>query len=230
MKKHLWMPAAALVSMMALVAVPQAEVIEDFEDGNWTEYTVVGDVQAAVTAAAAHDGNYGLEFIGHAGGEGWIYRDDAQVHVEQGNVVGFWSRTMEVMDNYTRNYHGFGATAAGCYSVVIAPNTGTLILQFNSGYGYSTLADVPQVWQMGHWYYLEIDWQVGGTITAYLYDSDGTTLLNTVSAVHNTFTGGGIAMRSFDNGYVAYFDTISRDGGITPVAESTWGGIKSLYR
>ncbi len=229
MRKLLRLTAVAFACAVITV-VPQAEVIEDFEDGNISEYTFIGDVQAYVTNYAAHDGNYGLVIAGHAGAEGWMYRNDSQVQVGQGDVIGFWSRTMPVTDNYTRNYQGFGASAAGCYSAVLAPNTSTFILQLNSGYGYATLADAPQSWQLGHWYYTEVTWHAGGLIVADLYDADGVTLLNSVSATNNTFTSGGIAMRSFDSGHEAYFDTITRNGGPTPAGEQTWGAIKSMFR
>ena len=229
MRKLLSVATIAFACAVITVA-PQAEIIEDFEDGNIDEYVFVGDVQAYVTDYAAHDGAYGLVIAGHAGGEGWMYRDDAGVQVAQGDVIGFWSRTMEVTDNYTRNYQGFGATAAGCYSVVLAPNTTSFILQLNSGYGYSTLADAGQSWQLGHWYYTEVTWDAGGMITADLYDSDGVTLLNSISASNNTYTSGGIALRSFDSGHEAYFDTISRNGGPTPAGEETWGTIKAMFR
>ena len=223
----------ALACLLALAATTaaQAVVIEDFEDGNATEYIVVGDLAGAyqVTAQAAHDGNYGLQITGHSGAEGWIYRDDGQVHVQQGDLISIWTRTMQVGDNYSRNYLGFGATAGGCYSAVVALNTQSLLIQYNPGYGYAALAEVGYPIQTGHWYRVEIDWQVGGQIDAYLYDSDGVTLLTQVSAVDNSITNGGIAFRSFDSGYAAYFDTVEIPGP-TATASTTWGGIRGLYR
>jgi len=221
--------AVAFGCLLVFAAAAYATVIEDFEDGNISEYTVIGDVTALVTTAAAHDGTYGLEFRGTDLAEGWIYRNDAQVHLQQGDVISLWARTMEVPGGYTRCYCGFGATPSGCYSAVLAPNTSEFLIQLNSGYSYTNLASVAQSWQLGHWYKVAIDWQSGGTITAYLYDSDGTTLLNSVTAVDNTFTQGGIAFRSFDSGYAAYFDTISREGAV-PTQSTSWGSIRALFR
>ena len=103
---------------------------------------------------------------------------------------------------------GFGATASGTYSIVMAPNTGALIIQKHAGYGFADLASVAQTWQANHWYRLEVDWQVGGTIIGRLYDSDGVTLLNTVIASDNTIKSGGIAFRAFDGNTL--FDTVQR--------------------
>lgn len=219
-----------LMGSLIVATTSQATVIEDFEDGNIVEYTAVGDVQAQATNAAAHDGNYGLQMNGHTGAEGWIYRNDGQVQLGQGDVISIWTRTMEVTDNFSRNYIGFGATPGGCLSVVVALNTQSLIIQNNAGYGYNNLAEVGYPILPGHWYRVEIHWAVGGQIDAYLYDSDGTTLLTQASANDNSIVSGGIAFRSFDAGRAAYFDTIDRNPGPVAVRESTWGEVKSLYR
>jgi len=224
----------AFAAALLLLSSPAwAEVIEGFESGNLADYVVVGDVVASVSPAAAHDGQYGLIMAGHTGAEGWIYRDDAQVHVQQGDVISIWTRTMPyVAGTNTRNYCGFGATAAGCYSAVIGVNTTSFLIQRNTGYSYATLTEMPFAgWQPSHWYRVEIQWGVGGQIDAFCYDSDGTTLLVSASAVDNTYNNGGLAFRSFDSGLEAYFDTIERNPGApVPAETSTWGAVKALYR
>ncbi len=66
--------------------------LESFDDGNVDEYTgvlksypEVPPDQVSVTAAAAHDGPFGLQYRGQLGN--WILRDDADVHVEQGDLL-----------------------------------------------------------------------------------------------------------------------------------------------
>jgi hypothetical protein len=59
-------------------------------------------------------------------------------------------------------------------------------------------------------------WGVGGLITAGLYDSDGITLLNTVSAVSNDFTSGGIAFRGAGPGAFVSFDTVQVESTAVP--------------
>jgi hypothetical protein len=214
-----------LISTLALLlfAVPAlAATIEDFEDGNISEYTNTG-AGAAVTNAAAHDGNYGLELTNGSGG--WIYRDDAQVHNQQGDVVSYWAHTG---GDTNRIYLGFGATAGGCYSAVIAPNTTSFIIQLNAGYGFADIGTVSQTWQANHWYRVEVHWGTG-TIQALLFDSDGTTLLNTVNASDNTFTNGGLAFRGFVGAAPVYVDTIDLNGP-TATLDTSWGRVKGLYR
>lgn len=225
--KQVWTIVPACILALAVTASAQY-VIEGFEDGDISEYVVVGIANPSVTAAAAHDGMYGLDFPGPVGA-GWIYRDDAAVHVQQGDRISWWTRTPN--GTSTRNYLGFGATAGGCYSVVLGVNTNQLLLQYNNGYGYSNIAAVPHVFAALKWYRVELDWGVGGGMVAYLYDSDGTSLLNSVVAADNVITGGGLAFRSFDltSGTSGYFDTVTLLNTIA-VEPTSWGSIKSLYR
>jgi len=69
---------------------------------------------------------------------------------------------------------------------------------------------VPQSWQSNHWYRLEVSWGATGNIVGRLYDSDGTTLLNTVTATDTTVSTGGIAFRGL--GENVYFDTMQLSG------------------
>ena len=184
-------------------------VIEDFEDGDILEYTIPGGDSHAVSAAAAHNGTYGLEEAGL--GLQWIYRNDAAVQVAQGDTISYWTQVRQ-----TRSYCGFGASSAGTYSAVAAYNSNQFMIQFNPGYVvYSNLASVPQMWTLNKWYRIEVDWAVGGTIIARLYDSDGVTLLNSVAAANNTYTQGGIAFRGLGP---AYHDTITRHTPTTPLS------------
>lgn len=229
MRKLLIVGMGVLTCLLLSTSPLAADVVEDFEDGDISNYTATGPiVNAFCSAAAAHDGNLGLEWVGDpAAGEDWLWRYDAEVHNEQGDVISCWAQTSSI--GYCRNYFGFGATAAGCYSLVIAPNTGTLILQYNSGYGYSTLASSNQTWMAGYWYRLEVEWGTDGTIVGKLYDNTGTGLLNTVTATHTAYTYGGIAFRYFDGGESGYFDTVTV-GGMSPVESLSWGAIKALYK
>jgi hypothetical protein len=224
-------------AVLSLSAIPAlGATLDDFEDGNITEYSVAsGTVTAAATGAAAHDGNFGLEFSGAApfnadqngrmvGGTGWLWRDDAGAFAGQGDIISWWTRSPS---STGRNYIGFGASIAGCYSVVLGLNTASFIIQRNDNYDFLNLAEVPHGWVAFKWYRVELIWSVGGGMAANLYDTDGTTLLNTVVAADNTWAGGGIAFRSFSG--PGYFDTVTTQGPIS-VDSKSWGGVKSLYR
>ena len=53
-------------------------------------------------------------------------------------------------------------------------------------------------------------WNANGTIVGNLYDSDGTTLINSVVAMDNTVFSGGIAFRGFGFLDLKFFDTVER--------------------
>ena len=108
-----------------------------------------------------------------------------------------------------RTYFGFGSTSTGTLDMALCENTGTLALQYVPGYStYNEIASVAQTWQINHWYRFEINWGTSGTIIGRLYDSDGVTLLNTVTATNTNITSGGISFRGF--GSTKYFDTVTK--------------------
>jgi len=190
------------------------EVIEDFEDGDIIEYTEVGSASHVVTGVAAHDGSFGLATYIVSGGGGWLYRDDAAVQVAQGTIISYWARPTAT----GRAYCGFGATSAGTYSAVLSPTDSTFLIQRNVSYDFYDLTYASQTWTADKWYRVEVQWDVGGDITARLFDSDGTTLLNTISTNDSTYTSGGIAFRKVTDG-AAHFDTVERCGAVSKAAQ-----------
>ena len=189
--------------------------LESFENGLGL-YNVVGSPYVNATAArsAAHDGSFGLDVYNSAG---WLYRNDAAAQAHQGETLSAWVEFAYYANG--RAYFGFGASATGTLSVVLAANTGQLIIQDNSGYGFTNLAAVPQYYQPNQWYRVEVVWGTGGSITAHLYGSNGTTLLNTVQATATAITAGGIAFRGI--GFDKLFDTVT----VTPNGSSQAAGL-----
>ena len=181
-------------------------IIEDFESGNLDAYTFVGEnIVAVVAAEFAHDGEYGLGITDSAAGSGWIYRNDSQVYVKQGDVISVWVKFDNILSG--RGYFGFGASDLGTLSFVVSPNTSDIRLQLNVNYNtYNELNSSPQIFQADKWYRAEVVWGTDGSITGNLYDSDGATLLSSVSDNSTVFSEGGIAFRGFA-GFKA-FDTV----------------------
>ena len=163
---------------------------------------------AYLSTAAKHDGTYGLV---DSNGNDWIYRNDAAVQVKQGDTISVWLEFAGAADG--RAYFGFGASSGGTLSLVAAPNTNQLLLQNNSGWGFTNLGAVSQTWLANHWYRLEVDWGTSGTIVGKLFDSNGTTLLQTVTASTTAITSGGIAFRATGN-CNKYWDTVTLTPGV----------------
>jgi subtilase family serine protease len=200
--------AATSASFNVNAAAPTT-VIEGFETSD--SWFFVGSVRAARSTAAAHDGTYGL-VMGNS--NGWIYNNASNVQVQAGDTLSVWVQFAGAANG--RAYFGFGASSSGTLSIVAAPNTGQMILQLNPGYGYMDLAAVNQGYQANHWYRLEVDWGVSGKIVGKLFDSNGTTLLNTVTATTTAITSGGIAFRAI--GSNKYFDTVTDAHGVNSFA------------
>src|SRR5439155_1161443 len=190
-----------------------ASTIEDFEHGLGLYYATSYYTYAQTATFAAHDGTYGLDFQNSSG---WAFRNDSAAQVKQGETISVWVKLANYADG--RAYVGFGASGSGTLSVVLAPNTGQLIIQDNSGYGFYNLSAVSQGYLANHWYRLQVPWGVGGGITAKLFDSNGTTLLNTVQATDNNITSGGIAFRAISDD--KYFDTITMTAGVNAQLQS----------
>ena len=188
--------------------------IEDFEAiaSDWNT-SGLGDVNAYQASWAAHDGNYGLDLYA---GTDWLYRNDAAVQVKKGDTISVWFAFDVAADG--RAYFGFGTSAGGTLSIVAAPNTGQLIIQKNVNFGFTNLAAVAQTYKANHWYRLEVDWGTSGKIIGRLFDSNGTTLLKSVSATTNVITSGGIAFRAI--GDDKYFDTVTARYGVNSFALS----------
>jgi subtilisin-like proprotein convertase family protein len=176
---------------------------DDFEDNNLLEYTRAEFATFAgfTNAAAAHDGNWGM-----VAGD-WMYRADSLATVQQGDVVSAWIRFANNANG--RAQLGFGASAAGTLSLVLAPETHELLIENNLGFGFSPIGRVHQNYSPDRWYRAEVTWGVGGMVVGRLYDSDGSTLLGSVTAIDNSVSSGGIAIRGSGAGSVRQVDTIT---------------------
>lgn len=167
------------------------EVIEDFErphHWSWSPWKGSGGTK---TSDGASEGLYGLV------DPGWHYRTDVTIG-NAGDVLSMWGK----MANPGRVYLGFSASSLGAYSLVMAANTNNLIIQRNSGFGYSNLASVPFKFKTNKWYKLEVNWTSNNSVEGKVYDSDGTTLLATVSYSGGEIVPGGIAIRTFNRSYL----------------------------
>jgi hypothetical protein len=210
--------------------VPSSSIIESFEPGALANYTAAlrNDQGYSLTheilPIAAHDNSNGLVMQDDYG---WVVRNDSGSQVHPGDTVSVWVDPADVADG--RAYLGFDAkntapvhsrlSESGAISVVMAPNTNQLMIESQTGSNgignFTMVAAVTQTYVADQWYRLEATWGTDGTVTANLYGSDGTTLLNSVShAVTAPFpNGAGIAFRAF--GHDKYFDTVVLDTGST---------------
>lgn len=183
-------------------------VVEDFQAGlgnYW--YTGNSYPYAHTSTAAAHDGTAGFDDVGDGD---WYFRTDAAAQVNPGDTVSVWVKFAGAADG--RAYFGFGTGTGGTLSVVLAPNTGQLLIQNNAGFGFTDLAAVPQSFAANQWYRVEVDWGTSGAVTAKLFAGSSQTPLNAVSAATGDITPGGFAFRA--TGHDKYFDTVTVTRGV----------------
>lgn len=83
--------------------------------------SVVSGTSGLVNAWAAHFGTWGAVALD------WMDRDDADATVERGDVISSWIRFSN--DAAGQAWFGFGASAGGTLALVLAPETGQLLLR-----------------------------------------------------------------------------------------------------
>src|SRR5262249_38129248 len=137
----------------------------------------------------------------------WMWLRARVVAVRQCDTAPAWVQAAGA-PTLGRVYIGFGASATGTLSMVLGGNSSTLHLQRNAGFGFLDIGVVPQTWVANKWYRFEVAWGAGGNITGRVFDSDGTTLVNTVTATDTTISNAGLALRGF--GPTFYVDTVQR--------------------
>jgi hypothetical protein len=192
-------------------------VIENFDDGNLYEYNQVGGgyyASVGLSALDSHDGNFGL--VDYSGSD-WIYRDDSAAQVKQGDTISVWMAFVGGATGVAA--FGFGASGGGTLSLVASPASNQLLLMNDVGYGATTLGATREAFQTNHWYRMEVTWGTSGNIIGRIYDSNGTTLLQTVTGTTNAIKSGGIAFKA--NGGNAVWDTVQVTSGANQTTNAT---------
>jgi hypothetical protein len=213
--------------------VPAGATFENFDVPDpsawiWPPWQHVNNpMQEDVNSAAAHDGTYGLE-INQGAGNMWTYRDDLSIG-DPGDTFSVWVRP-PATGYSSRAYLGFGADGGGTYCFVIGFNTNNIFFYDCDPYGTFTPVGptAPHTFTHAGWYKATIEFISLTEVHGMLFDSDGTTLLQEVTATRSTWnTPGGLSFRIFDyggyarHGYLDTFDSIIRDP-IFPTTEHTF--------
>ncbi len=161
--------------------------VEDFETGVWPWDPWVTVYPGGETDnSCAYEGNRGIS------NPEWHYRNDFTIGDPKENLS-IWIK----FNDYGRFYLGFGANSGGCYSLVAGANTNEFILQNNEYYEFENVTSVYQEYSLDTWYKIEVVFVDTEDLQFNLYDSDGSTLLNSFSYHINGFVKDGIAIRGF---------------------------------
>jgi hypothetical protein len=191
-----------------------ATVIDDFEDGDISEYrfdtekfvvqtTVVKEGSSALEVATGTN-----EHIISYTGNGLPY------YPEAGDTFRWWGRT-SILQNWILLYFGVKSGTGGAsdtpdgYATFLHFGKDKLILRKREGGTNNRLAETAFSFSTDTWYDTEIIWKTNGTISVRLLDDTGTELA-TVSATDTTFTSGGIAWQSANNSGSKYMDYVRK--------------------
>jgi hypothetical protein len=223
-------PAEATDQFTASFTVGAQNLIEDFDQPE-TYHLVFGAATFSLTAAASQTGVAGDLGLDNQPGSDWIYRDDVNAQVHQGNTISAWVKFSGGTNAVA--VFGFGAntispdgTEMATYSFVLNANTNQIHFQESDVHSSSeldsTLNKTPyptlftgNTFQQDHWYKITVIWNSGLAMTGQVFDTNGTTLLGQVhpDITPALFTSGGIAFHAVaaKNGPAnhVYWDTIT---------------------
>jgi hypothetical protein len=133
------------------ITTSSSNVIENFQNG-LNGYYYVGNSYpyVSISSAAAHTASGATQGLVDQGDGNWYFREDSGAVINPGDTVTAWIEFAGSANG--RAYFGFGTTGNGLDSIVLAPNTGQLIIQNNSGFtSYTNLAAVNQAYSANTW-------------------------------------------------------------------------------
>lgn len=222
----------AVIAVVAGFTALRAQIIDDFEHGNTGIYNFTGGFNnLTIVPGAAFSGSLGAEFAAGSG-PGWYWR--ATPATQPGFIYYAYVRFTVATDPSVANkrvYVGVGASSAGTWSMVAAPNTNQIILQNNSNFLFTNVATAPFTWSPDTWYRMELDWANDGvgTMQVTLWDAGRTTILAQTTPVATNFTTpGGYAFRGFVSQTGVGFSQLDEIGIVPEPASLVALGVLAL--
>lgn len=182
-----------ILSAVLTASAAHAAIIEDYEHNNPALYVSLNGVDPyTIDGAAAYSGSFG----GHTDSNDFFARPTVAT------APGFvYSAMVRAGTGGGRVYMGVGASATGMWTAVFAPNTTSILLQDNAGFGFNEMGEttIPG-FAINTWYQLRLLWDVNGDMQVSLYDEPGTTLIAQTAVFSTGFTTPGwLGSRMFDD-------------------------------
>ncbi|MEI6067520.1 MAG: hypothetical protein WCP96_09285 [Methylococcaceae bacterium] len=189
--------AFVLVSA-STINVAHANTVEPFTGGQlsasgWS--AGIGADASNYLSTPAPDGSYGIALSDGA----WSY--NTSIQFLPGETLSAWinpgpSATASNNAQGGRIYLGFDAGATDAYSFVAASDTNALGFQNNAGYSTPSFSSSAAQSYLDQWYFMTIGLSANGSsATANIYDTDGVTLLSSVTETGLLSNHTGIALR-----------------------------------
>lgn len=179
-------------------------VVDDFEDGNLSEYA--GDTfYASVQSNTVFEGSNALKF--NADGSSRLIYSTSGLNAYPSAGDTFTLRAwLPTANTGMKTY--FGVQDSNNYYATFMQDFEQQwqLFKYENGTETSLVDKTNQGIPQDQWARQEIDWQSDGTIECRLYDSSGT-LVSTISATDSTFSSGGIGFGTYGN-YDHYWDNM----------------------
>ncbi len=184
---------------------PGVGVIDDFEDGEISEYSKFDDTGSfSVQTGTVHDGTQALQgnVTTASPPNDYIYSSSGLHRYPQaGDTFEFWVRGEPTNSSSTIPAVLFGGNdQSDCYCYWIRPADDIIRLDVVSGGNRTLLASRSVSLSASTWYRGVVEWGDGGLITCRVFDGDGTELAN-ISANDSTYSGGGFGWQNDGGGY-----------------------------
>lgn len=174
-------------------AGPPTFVIDSFEDGDLSEYSVWNSSGGSVAAATtrAYDGSYALDHTTDGtGGHDIASTSGLQGYPDQGDTLDFRYYSSNSGDT-VYYYFGFQDSNNFYKAAHRSDSLGHRLVVNDAGSATELASNGSASFPTGEWVRHKIDWATDGTITCTLYDSTGTQI-SQISATDTTFADGGV--------------------------------------
>lgn len=177
--------------------INQSNIIDDFEDGDISEYS--GDTSVfSVSSSDPYEGTYhSVADSSSNNTHEMVNRTD--LTIQQGDTIELYGRTGGGNDRWGFCFGAQSASGAGNYSGynVSMANGGeqARINRWDNG-SENLLAENIYSNTIGSWHKWKVNWATDGKITFVQFDGSGNTN-GSISAIDTTYSSGGIGLSSF---------------------------------
>jgi len=193
-------------TIQRLIEVVDTRIVDTFEDGDLAEYGHTSGGNIRTSTSVVFEGTQALEWNGNGGG--YAYSVSGLPNYPSAGDTFEFRIYVDGNANQAAAQTYFGVPSlpsgrfAGDYNVILDQGAFRLAgpgLSASTGVGYPS----------NEWLRVEVDWGVGGTITATLEAADGSALA-TISDSDTTYTTGGVGVAN------------TNDDGSTQIYRDQW--------
>lgn len=188
------------------------DTYEGFEDGDTAEWS---EGYLTTQSSTVYEGDFAGTIASASSGRTDVSTSGLSPYPRQGTVFRYYIRLDQASD--TAISVGWGVqNTDNYYRANLQTWTDTFRIEKADGGNRTTLADTSENVNADTWYYLEVDWQSDGQMTASLHTASGSQQAS-ITTTDNTYTDGGILCHFYDGsggGNDGHFDNFQTDATV----------------